>query len=77
MPIWTDNQGSLKLLKNAQSSQRSKHIDVIYHFARERVKSKEVEFKYIPTDRMVADILTKALPKNKHQFCTQHMGLNS
>ena len=35
--LWGDNQAALKLLKHPIASNRSKHIDVIYHFARERV----------------------------------------
>ena len=35
--IYADNQSAIKLLKNPIFSMRSKHIDVIYHFARERV----------------------------------------
>ena len=42
--IKADNQSAIKLLKNPVSSMRSKHIDVIYHFARERVARRDVIF---------------------------------
>jgi hypothetical protein len=74
--IRADNQSAIKLLKNPISSVRSKHIDVIYHFARERVARKEVAFSYIKTTDMVADILTKAVPENKFIFCRDNMGLS-
>jgi len=54
---------------------RSKHIDVAHHFVRERVARSEVSFSYLSTDKMVADILTKALPEVKHNFCSSSMGL--
>jgi len=70
-----DNQSALKLLRNPVTSARSKHIDVVYHFARERVLRKEVSFQYISTDKMLADVLTKALTGVKHQFCCKGMGV--
>eukprot|EP00877_Chromochloris_zofingiensis_P001915 jgi/Chrzof1/11724/Cz06g07040.t1 len=42
--IMADNQSAIKLLRNPISSMRTKHIDVAYHFARERVVRKEVVF---------------------------------
>jgi transposase InsO family protein len=67
--ILADNQSAIKLLKNPVSSQRSKHIDVIYHFARERVGRGDVEFEYVSTNHMLADMLTKIVPKHKLEYC--------
>jgi hypothetical protein len=73
--IYGDNQAAIKLLKHPIASLRSKHIDVIYHFARERVARGEVKFEYISTDHMVADIMTKALPESKFITCRDNMGM--
>jgi hypothetical protein len=70
-----DNQSALKLLRNPISSMRSKHIDIVHHFARERVMRKGVNFTYVSTDKMVADILTKPLSETKHKECCSGMGL--
>ena len=73
--IYADNQSAIKLLKNPVLSMRSKHIDVIYHFARKRVALKDIAFKYISTDEMIADVLTKPLPTGKHHYCRDGMGV--
>ena len=74
--IQADNQSAIKLLKNPVFSMRSKHIDVIYHFARERVARKDITFKYIETSKMVADGLTKPLSAAKFNFCRTAMGIS-
>lgn len=74
--ICADNQSAIKLLKNPIFSPRSKHIDVIWHFARERVARKEITFTYTKTDHMVADALTKPVPPTKFAFCRNGMGVN-
>ncbi len=73
--IMADNQSAIKLLRNPISSLRSKHIDIVHHFARERVMRKEVAFVYTATDLMIADVMTKALPKFKHVYCCNGMGV--
>ena len=73
--IRADNQSAIKLLKNPVFSMRSKHIDVIYHFAREREIRKDIGFDYISTEKMVADMLTKPLPSAKFYFCRKAMGI--
>lgn len=73
--ILCDNQAAIKLLRNPLVSARSKHIDVIHHFARERVARGEVSFEYCSTHLMVADVFTKALSEQKHIKCCDCMGL--
>ena len=75
MKIYSDNQGAMKLLKHPVASVKSKHIDVIHHFARERVARKEVKFEYISTELMIADCMTKALAASKFAFCCKGMGI--
>lgn len=75
--IMSDNQSAIKLLRNPISSLRSKHIDVIHHFARERVMRKEVSFNYVKSDDQLADSLTKPLAASKHKVCCDGMGIGS
>ena len=58
--IGRDNKAALTLCKEGQ---RSKHIDIIHHFARDHVASREVAFVYCKSEANVSDCLTKALPK--------------
>ena len=75
MTIKADNQSAIKVMKNPVLSSRSKHIDVVYNFARERVARREVSFEYIRTEHMLADALTKAVPKAKLAYCRDGMGV--
>jgi hypothetical protein len=60
--IFEDNQGCIALSENPIFHKRTKHIDIRYHFIRERVASGEIELKYVATEHQLADLLTKALP---------------
>ena len=61
--IFEDNQGCIALTENPVFHRRTKHIDIRYHFIREKVASGEVVLKYVPTADQLADLLTKGLPK--------------
>ena len=75
--LWGDNQGALALVKDPVLHARTKHIDVHHHAVRERVARKEVVFDYCPTSDMVADALTKGLPRPAFEKCRDAMGLVS
>lgn len=74
--ILCDNQSAVHLTEDNISHGKSKHIDIRHHFSREAKQQGEIDVNYLSTDEMVADVLTKALPKAKHQKCTGLLRLN-
>lgn len=77
MPILMDNQSALTLIKNpaAGAQTRTKHIDIKYNFARHRHVSGDIDAKFIPTDKMLADMFTKQLPGPAYRRHRDNMGL--
>lgn len=59
--LWCDNLGAKYLSSNPVFHTRTKHIEVDYHFVRERVSQKLLEIDFVPTGDQVADGFTKAL----------------
>lgn len=73
--LYNDNQGARELAHNPVYHGRSKHIDIRHHFIREVLNEHPVKLEYLPTEEMVADVLTKELPRRKHEFCVHRLGL--
>eukprot|EP00253_Pinus_taeda_P010861 PITA_10861 len=73
--IHCDNQSCIKLTENPVLHDRSKHIDIIYHFIRDYVQKEAEKLEYISTDEQVADVLTKSLPRDKHVHFRDKMGV--
>jgi hypothetical protein len=63
--LMCDNQGALALMCNSTSHQRTKHVDVVHHFLRERVSRGEVHVSFRGTEEMIADTLTQSLPRHE------------
>jgi hypothetical protein len=57
-----DNQSAIQISKNPVFHQRTKHIDIRYHFIREKIQEMKIKLYYLPTELMIADLLTKPLP---------------
>ena len=60
--IWCDNLSSISLALNPVFHARTKHVEIDYHFVRERVIRGDLKVQYIPTEDQLANLLTKALP---------------
>ncbi|XP_020577796.1 uncharacterized protein LOC110022962 [Phalaenopsis equestris] len=59
--ICIDNKSAIALAKNPVFHDRSKHIDMCYHYIRERIERREVQVQYVKSQDQVADIFTKPL----------------
>ena len=70
-----DNNGCISLSENWRADQRTKHIEVQYHFLREQVEAKVVSLVKESTHDIVADSLTKPVPKPKFLWCRDQFGL--
>ena len=59
--LFCDNQSAIEFSNNLGLKERTKHIDIKYMFARDHIQKGEVELRYVPTNEMLADMMTKAL----------------
>jgi hypothetical protein len=77
--LYMDNQSSMKIAISCTSQvhERTKHIDICHYFLRDTYQKGRLRIKYLPTNEMTADILTKALPRDAHQRHVKGMGLRS
>ena len=73
--VYGDNQGAIALSKNPHLHERSKHIDICYHFQRDLVEKGDVSIDYINTSQMVADGLTKPLTRVLYERWIAMLGM--
>ena len=75
--LFLDNQLAITLAKDHQYHPHTKHIDVRFHFIRWVVKDGKIRLIFCPTDDMVADTLTKALPSPKVKHFASELRLRN
>ncbi|GKC26000.1 hypothetical protein Tco_1028150 [Tanacetum coccineum] len=66
-----ENQGAIHLSRNHVFHERTKHINVRYHFIREVLEAKTVKVMKVGTEHNVVDALTKVVPGLKLQHCLE------
>ncbi|GJT26661.1 hypothetical protein Tco_0906936 [Tanacetum coccineum] len=77
IPLYCDNKSAIALCCNNVQHSRSKYIDVRYHFTKEQVENRVVELYFVKTEYQLADIFTKALPRERFNFLIEKLGMES
>jgi len=75
--VYCDNTATIKLAGNEGVSDRTKHIDVKYHYTRQMWKRKEIRLEHVDTKENVADICTKGLSKVLHDGFLVKIGMET
>ncbi|GKD55806.1 gag/pol polyprotein [Tanacetum coccineum] len=66
--LWCDNLGATYLSANPIFRARTKHVEIDYHFVREKVAQGDLRVQHISTHDQIADIFTKPLPTPRFLF---------
>ena len=75
--IKMDNQSTMRLIRNPVYHKRTKHIEIRFHFVREKFERGEIDIDYICSEYQLADILTKALPRDRFSKLRELIGIMS
>jgi len=75
--LFVDNTSAIKLAHNPEFHQRSKHIDVRFHFTRSLIEQEKIQVSFVSTLEQAADILTKPLQKTKQEEMRALIGLKN
>nr|GEX08812.1 retrovirus-related Pol polyprotein from transposon TNT 1-94 [Tanacetum cinerariifolium] len=75
IPMYRDNKSAIALCCNNVQHSRSKHIDIRYHFIKEKVENGVIELYFINTEYQLADLFTKALGRDRIEFLINKLGM--
>ncbi|MCO5548619.1 hypothetical protein L7F22_002079 [Adiantum nelumboides] len=73
--IYSDSQSALAVARNPVFHARTKHIEVHYHYFKERLSAREISLACVPTQNNLTDLFTKALSCEKFEAFRKALGL--
>ena len=73
--LFSNSQPAIDLANNPEHYAKTKHIDIQYHYVREKIQEGVIDLSYIPTKEQLADIFTKALNSPKFKRIVENLKL--
>ena len=73
--IFYDNLSCITLSVNPVCHDKSKHIEIKYHYIQEMIQKGVVKLHYVPSDEQVEDVLTKPLSREKFEYFRDELGM--
>ena len=77
IPLYCDSKSAIAISCNPVQHSKTKHIRVRYHFIKEHVEEGTVELFFMKTEYQLADLFTKALPKERFENLVRRIGMRS
>ncbi|PHT25598.1 hypothetical protein CQW23_34777 [Capsicum baccatum] len=74
--VFHNNQSAIFLMKDQIFHERTKHIDVRYHFVHEIIARDDIVVRKFSTHDNLADMITKTLPSAKFEHCLDFVGVS-
>ncbi|GJY65800.1 hypothetical protein Tco_0468038 [Tanacetum coccineum] len=75
IPIYCDSQSAIAISCNPVQHSRTKHINIRYHFIKEHVEKGTIELYFVGTEYQLADLFTKALPKERFEYLVHRIDI--
>nr|GEW40816.1 retrovirus-related Pol polyprotein from transposon TNT 1-94 [Tanacetum cinerariifolium] len=75
IPMYCDSNAAIVISCNLIQHSRTKHIAVKYHFIKEQVKNGIVKLYFIGTDYQLADMITKAMSKDRFEYLVKRLDM--
>nr|GFC80552.1 retrovirus-related Pol polyprotein from transposon TNT 1-94 [Tanacetum cinerariifolium] len=75
IPMYCDSKAAISISYNPVQHSRTKHIDVRYHFKKEKVEKGIVEFFFVGTEYQLADLFTKSLSEDRFKYLVRLLGM--
>ena len=74
VPLYCDNESTIKIANNPVQHSKTKHIEIRHHFLRDHVMKEDIDIIHVNTEEQLADIFTK--PLDEKRFCKLQYVLN-
>ncbi|GJY83231.1 retrovirus-related pol polyprotein from transposon TNT 1-94 [Tanacetum coccineum] len=75
IPMSCDSKSAIAISCYPVHHSKTKHIDIRYHFIKEHVEKGTVELYFVRTEYQLADLFTKALPKERFEYLVHRIGI--